>query len=666
MTIKTLPNLFVGIAFGVTDITQPPSSQTFTDVTQYVRDFTTTLGRQHMLDRFEAGTLHLTLNNRNGFFTTTHSLRARMPIYVTATWPQSGGTTYPVFYGLISELMTKTEDALNTDITIGANDIIKMLSLTYLDQPNYYKQFVETGSGNAVSWYRMDSLANQNITSGSAGIVSSTNILYDEISQRNVHAQGPTTTTSGALVYDNSVSADLTAGTGSPSAFLDLTSAAWGGAYGTTPIANFVDFWILGSNMYDQYIIPASSSTPFPNDLSLTVNSQGNLCVTNYGVVCPDVNISDGTWHHIGFGCDYPFTSGTVTVDGVAYNFALAFPLGDTRYQFFIGSEAQALPGSGFPTTALSVAGLNALIDEVVLSTGSSSFINEVITRYKEGSRLRTNKMSADMINDVIQVSGFSNFDYFVNYNTYSATTTGTTEISGYSSSVTNNTALDTILTICDTEIGSFFQDPAGKLEFLTRDYAYLSTNQSSTFTFTNYDNGYGNQVFYTAAELNYVGDDLDLWTNVKITPVNGVVQQAIASDATISLYGTSTLTKSTQPVINDSALNSAQFYAFLYGSPLNRISQIAIKSETQNGTQLPYMLNKKNIYARVNFVYRDPAGTVTQTPMIVESVSHNFDSAVGQWVSTFILDPYPVRNTTPFFILDSSSYGILGTNVLL
>ena len=89
--LASLPTLSVQIAFNPTNL--QTTTQTWTDVTAYVRDFSTNSGRQHFLDRIEASTLRMTVDNRNGFFlngTTNGSnavIRTRLPIKVVAGTP---------------------------------------------------------------------------------------------------------------------------------------------------------------------------------------------------------------------------------------------------------------------------------------------------------------------------------------------------------------------------------------------------------------------------------------------------------------------------------------------------------------------------------------------------------------------------------------------------
>ena len=164
MTLASLPTLSVQIAFNPTNIQS--LTQTWTDVTTYVRDFQTRLGRQHFLDRVEAGTLTLGVSNRNGFFLngsvngTGYVIQPRLPIQVTATW---SGTTYPVFYGVIDSVDEKIIDQLNSDLTIHATDLLKFLSLRYMASTKFWNQYATSTS--ATNWFRCDLTQQATVTS---------------------------------------------------------------------------------------------------------------------------------------------------------------------------------------------------------------------------------------------------------------------------------------------------------------------------------------------------------------------------------------------------------------------------------------------------------------------------------------------------------------------
>jgi hypothetical protein len=150
--LSALPVLSVQIAFNPTNIQS--TTQTWTDVTAYVRDFSTKMGKQHYLDRIQASTVSMTLSNRNGYFLngTTNGTGAviaqRLPIKITATY---SSTTYNVFYGIIDSIEEKIGDYLNSDLAITASDYVKFMSLQTLADLNFWGINAITTPGELVS-----------------------------------------------------------------------------------------------------------------------------------------------------------------------------------------------------------------------------------------------------------------------------------------------------------------------------------------------------------------------------------------------------------------------------------------------------------------------------------------------------------------------------------
>jgi hypothetical protein len=123
----------------------------------YARNFQTKMGRQHELDRSEAATLSLQLDNRDGRWypwntntfsytsvttgaTTTFApsaiLTVGVPVRILATWR---GVQYPAYFGYVDAWQPSAPDELNTDTTVTATDILKLLSLTRLANANLYQ-----------------------------------------------------------------------------------------------------------------------------------------------------------------------------------------------------------------------------------------------------------------------------------------------------------------------------------------------------------------------------------------------------------------------------------------------------------------------------------------------------------------------------------------------
>ena len=134
------------------------------DVTQWCCTFNPKMGRQHELDRVEAGTVTLRFDNRDGRFspwntnsytwnlvgsgtTTTSPLTINAPLTITATW---SGTTYSVFSGSIDLIEPLPANELDDDVTIQASDQLKRLSLhRLLDGDVYPNQIMADATRSA-------------------------------------------------------------------------------------------------------------------------------------------------------------------------------------------------------------------------------------------------------------------------------------------------------------------------------------------------------------------------------------------------------------------------------------------------------------------------------------------------------------------------------------
>ena len=657
--IASLPVLNVYIAFSptassntlMTAQTVALSNSYWTNVTAYVRDFATQKGRQHFLDRIEASTLSMTVDNRSGFFMgNPNQIATRLPIAITATW---SGTTYPIYYGITESVDEKLGDVLNTDLKIQASDLLKFLSLRYLNNGSLYSTYAQ--STNAYSWYRCDGLST----------------LTDSISNYGGALVpgfgGKPTLVSGALVYDTNQAIDLTGGTGSAAGYLDLTN----GTYNTYGGNTFVDFWLQGANCSGQTILPSLSG-------DISVNADGCIYVDGVGSVGTPVN--DGLWHHIGFGQDYAGTFQGVVVDGVNYPTSIAPVLNDGNGNFWLGSTSSSGTGTGTP-------GLNAIIDEVVFSysppIGGTSLLPEVQNRFAAGSLLYNSAQTADAVAQALVIAGFGSINnevvsvpgFYVDGNVYAPSMGSTTPASqtypsngvtatlGITTPVTNSTALSVIQTINDTEIGIFYQDGSGNFKFDTRQYVYRNAgNTAPTGGFKFVDDSTSGASNYDAGTLQITRDDADVWTTVIVTPQNGI-PQTYENVAGEDSYGYSTLTKSTTDVSVQDALQEANYLGGIYQSPLPRVGMVELRSETNNGGNLATMLSS-DLQQRVTFHRQGPGAVAFATDMVIEQINHSFTADPGSWHTDYVLDPYSIRFSTQasplyFTIFDDATYGV-------
>ena len=230
--LSSLPTIDVYIAFnpsGIAPLLQAPqqalpasgsSNSYWTNVSAYLRDFDTQMGRQHFLDRVQTGTFKGTFNNRTGFFFngaaasgsvdgngTGYVIQPRLPIAVTGTY---SGTTYSLFFGLSDTITEKVTDQLNSDLDIEASDLLKQLSLKYVSSYNFWKTYAVSQS--AANWYRCSATKTATVTYATATATTATYYCINNfIVSQNVTISGLTNAAGGiSLNLSNAVVASAT------------------------------------------------------------------------------------------------------------------------------------------------------------------------------------------------------------------------------------------------------------------------------------------------------------------------------------------------------------------------------------------------------------------------------------------------------------------------
>lgn len=760
--VSSLPVLDVWIAFnplqgGATLATAPvqalPASGTsnayWTNVAVYVRDFRSRHGRQHFLDRVEAGSLQLTVDNRSGFFlngtsagnNTGYVIQPRLPIAVTATW---SGTTYNLFWGLTEAPEERISDQLNTDLLITAIDQLKGLSLQELNRPNFYSTYARSAS--ATNWYRC-SLNGANTT-----------IFPDQIGTNNATIKGYSAGSlitqasaisypqAGALIYDPDTCCDLANGSNLASGAIQLPQTSYTG----------LDLWILGAGLVDGVVIAlglvvAAGGTAY--NANLVVNghvaavalTQSNVlgAPTAYYQVTNVNLINDGFWHHVGW-----FVSG---------NALYVYQDGNSNFVVNLNSGSYFISGNS-PGVAIGVGGkgnpqLPAYIDEIVVSgQGGSGYpqvtSTEFTNRYAAGSLLQNGYpkhtvYSGDRIAEILVLAGYGSIAngtlslnagiFFINgsaYSLYGVSANGSLQVEPYywDSPLTGSTPLGLIQQITDTDIGAFYQAPDGSFRFLTQTRygsfawpAITSASSSASVMTFNCVNSFSagqtvvvtgmapaayngawtiasasGSAFTVSSTLNpgastvggnagvlsltytppagdhiwaddgssayaYVGpsaqilrDDADLWTVVRVTPQAGV-DQVFDNTGAQGRWGFSTLRKNgtVHPSLA-AALTTAAYLGYLGHSPLPRVGNVELQSETSHGGNMtaiigtalfdPVTFKRLAPNASSSGSYPDVQGKIS-ADMIAEAIMLEFAADPGYLHASFILDPYPLRS---------------------
>ena len=347
--------------------------------------------------------------------------------------------------------------------------------------------------------------------------------------------------------------------------------------------------------------------------------------------------VNDGYWHHVGFCNDSGgylnvyadgiltpiITSGGSSFNGWTTGNSLSPPYATIPLR--IGASNSILGDS------TSAASLSGLIDEVVISNNTnyvgSALLNELINRYVAGSLLSkgfpatsNQVLSGDRIAEVLCIAGFGTVAggaVVLNSNIYFINDSATAWVNGLStngftsvtpwfwdSPVTGSTALDLILQICDTDIGSFYQEPNGTFSFYNQNYygtwSWTSSTSTGTWTPTSYSptgdhvwtDDTSSSYHYDGPSLQVTRDDVDVWTTVKVYPQSGA-EQIYENASNEPRWGYSTLTKSgTLHTALTLALSTANFLGNLFKTPLPRVGNVELRSETSNGANMTALLN--------------------------------------------------------------------------
>jgi hypothetical protein len=724
--IASLPLLRVEVAFNPTDLLN--LTQTWTEVTPYVRDFGTHGGRQHYLDRIEASTLSMTLDNRTGFFMngsvngTGAIIGTRLPIRVLSGWPQKSVTaisgsgsvvTYTVSNTYVpgqQVLVTGSDiDGYNGYFTIAtASSTQFTVSSTVTGTAHLVNYPTLVGNGYTTFWGVIDTidtslqdalnsdlylsasdslkylslryLYNTQLYANYANVSSvrswyntaNRNSYVDNIGGYTGSIVGPYASTEGVLLYDKTMAVDLTNGTQDTNSALVQIPVR---ASGTSLLDYGIEFWIIGQSLRDTVLLPLFifDGSTYDLDVSLLLDTGGlpyiasQITPITFTGLQSNISISDGLWHHVAVVLD----GGTLKliVDGNAVSYSPTI-----------------FGGAGFTVDDLTglykiAGGVPCYIDQVVISNTTVTASN-VINRYAAGSLLRKDTNAADRIAQALVIGGrgtiasgaVSVSNYLVNGSTYTpgSASNGTIYCQGTLAPVTTSSVLDSIFEAVDTEIGVFYQGDDGVLNFHTRGYIYRAagnTAPSGAYVWTDDDTS---TYHYEAPSFQLTRDDVDTWTTVIVSPTNGT-PQIYENTANETRWGQSTLTKSSTATTLEGAYQTAVYLGNVFATPLARVNTLKLKSETDNGSNLDAMLGV-NLQDRIK-IKRTPinasAAGITNTDMSIESLNHEFAADPGFWHTSVTLDPYPIRFSTQssptyFLIADNATYGLAGTNIAL
>jgi len=609
-TVMAAPTCTVEIGFASSALT-PLASVTWTDVTEYVLAFNTKMGRQHELNRVEASTADITLNNNDRRFDPSNTSSPYNPnilpmkrIRIRATW---NSTTYPIYCGYI-ETWPMVWDVTSSTVTIHASDVLgKVLGLNNLQTP-----YVEAVlADNPTAYYRFHE------NSGAAGADDSAPNNYQGTYQGQPTLGGPGPVTDGAS------SAVLFNGSTSDGIYTPVGAGVSGtGAFTAECLfKSTVNTWLFRQDV----AVGGWRLMLNPNLTFQTYNAIATVTLS------PANNFLDGNWHHV--LATRSGTTLTLIVDGVSIGTTSATASNIVQARISIGNTdadptwSVSMEEPAFYSTALSVA------RGLFHSQAAASWAND---------------LSGARVNRLLDSIGWPAADRSIEAGN-----------STLQAEPTPGNVLTCLQATADSENGLLYQDPTGNIAFLQR--THLWTVATSTVSQATFGDGAG-ELPYVPQGLTPVMDDLDLWNDIQATRTGGVMQEAqdLTSQGT---YGTRTLTVSNMKVASDlEVIARAQYDLARYKAPLMRLRAFTITPLSDTTNLFPQALGRA-LWDRVTFRRRPiGGGPAFSQDSFIEGISHTYTKA--DWKTTFALSPAD-PNGNLYFTLNSATRGLLDTSLL-
>jgi hypothetical protein len=642
----------IGFATSAGDNTVPIgstlSSITYTDVSTYVRSVQIKRGRSSELDDFTTGNCQIILSNEDRTFDPENTVGAYYgkitpgrPILVEATAP--GGSAETIFQGYVEQWDQQYTNPSDAVAVVTASDAFKVLNLLTL--PSYWEYQVRNRN-LARYWLRMDE-----VTGGTSVFDS---IQFIKVGDYLTPAGVATTAVSGSsLVANDSNTSAVFDGTKTVPIPFSLISSG-----------SNINFWIqtdtTTTGSYGIYTFFAGSGG-FPTCIGMdVVAGVGTIRVsyteTQFGgapgvtnAVISSVVVNDGKPHHIMFGSDIESGGGIdLYVDGMRATTAGSFADWTdsvTRDQYGIARtfSINTTFTSGIDFTSNFV----GTIDEIVgygRGLVNPIVLNDVTTNYEIG---KGTYLSGDTSSQRL-VSLLEMADWMSDGETFS---TATSTVQGID---TQNDTLLSALKECETaDQGRLFCDRSGLVKFISHnEMAVNSTFNTSQRTF---GDGTG-ELPYLDLEFTY--NDHLIFNRSNVARREGAT--AVIDDTTsqgqyfIRTDSQSGLINDTNEQVDD----IARVRVATYKQPQLRIDQMTFSPRRL--TSMYSTTITDDIGTRIT-VKRRPqgVGSVISKELIVEGISH--DIGISSWVTTYNLSPAPLA----FFILDSSTFGVLDTNLL-
>jgi hypothetical protein len=626
---------------GTVPLNSTLASITWTDVSSDVRSCSIKRGRSSELDSFNTGSCQITFANadrkydpENAAGTYYGKLTPGRPIRIRAT-PPSGSAT-GIFFGFVDQWNQQYTNPSDATAIVTASDAFKVMNLITL--PSYWEYQVRADS--ALAWYRMDEVA------GSTSI-------FDTIRGINVGSWYTT-----ALGASSSLSTSSIVPTDS-----NLAAQFDGGRFVSSPgfilarsynngLSMSVSGWIQTSTTTDgRYGIfsaghfVAENKTAFGMVVSggvgiIQAQIGDNFTPNVVSVISSAITVNDGKPH---FVYARRTNSGDFTrlwVDGIEATTQVATAsLNDSTPEDIIGGAFTGMTSGANDFTS----NFTGTVDEIVFDSSDLTDA-QIVNRYAIGKgTYLTGQTASARITSLLTMAGWMSDGTNL--------TTATSTVQGID---TQGKTLLSALKGCEAaDQGRLFIDGSGKVAFISHNA--LATTAGYNTSQRTFGDSTGELPF---TDIEFIYNDQLVKNRVISSRQNG---PTFTTNDTTSQGQYFIRTDSQSDYINDTdqaIVDAANVRLALYKQPAMRVQTLGVNPRAN--TTIYTGLIGDEIGTRITVKRRPQSvGSVISKELLIEGVSH--DIGPRTWSSTYNLSPAPLA----FFILNSSTLGVLDTNLL-
>jgi hypothetical protein len=620
------------------------ASINWTDITEHVREVSTSRGRSSELDTYSAGSCQVLLDNRTRLFDPENSagtyygnLTPLRPIRIRVT--PSGGTIRSIFFGFIDQWPQSYSWPNESTVTVTATDAFKALNEYKL--PSLWRKTITEAP--ATAWYPLADFNGSQYAfeiekwsaRSAAWAASSGGVASYCTPGEALIADEPATSSSfdgnKTLLILNPISAEASSWTAEM--WIQTTENTTGN-YGIWNHRDFIHGGTCGlvvsggnATVVAQFGHRGTSNTMTTKNAQVTVN--------------------DGKPHHVAlvYQSDASFgNTFNLYVDGQLATVSGGFTdVVDNQFAFM----SLGLPISKSGTASNNFTNYyKGSIQHLVLYSGIMLTADEVLERYEIGVGTYLQGTRTDeRITVIADLADWMTDGLDLN--------TGDSTVLGIQ--VNRKGFLDALKEVEVAEQGRLFMSVDGKIRFIDRNAEGAGNFITSQATFS--DNPGVGEIKYADIVLTF--DDRYIFNEITVTQPDN---SSYTSADTTSQGKYFKRALNIDNFIADAAyflVNTSLYRLAQYKDPQMRIDEMTVNVRRDLAYQSPCVTLDIGDRITVERTPQDVGAQITKS-LIIEGIKHSITR--DNWVVTFNTDP-TLQNAP--FVLDSATLGVLDTNIL-